>query len=45
MAAFPLSGLGAFMAHWKERILGNDRVQSRTICVGDEVAGNAVYFK
>jgi RimJ/RimL family protein N-acetyltransferase len=45
MAAFPLSGLDALMAHWKERILGNDRVQSRTICVGDEVAGNAVCFK
>ena len=45
MAAFPPRGLDAFMAHWKEKILGNDRVLSRTICVGDEVAGNAVCFE
>ena len=45
MATFPPRGLDAFMAHWKEKILGNDRVQNCTICVRDEVAGNAVCFK
>lgn len=45
MAAFPEIERDAFMAHWREQVLGNERVQKKTIVVDDNVAGNVVSWE
>ena len=40
LAAFPSRDREAFFTHWTTNILGNPAVVSRTILVGDRVAGN-----
>src|SRR5262249_35811728 len=42
MAAFPSRGRDAFMAHWREKVLGNPTNLTRTIVVEGCVAGNIV---
>jgi len=42
MAAFPSRGLDAFMAHWKNKIIGNDNIAVKTILFDWHVAGNIV---
>ncbi|MFN8471540.1 MAG: GNAT family N-acetyltransferase [Anaerolineae bacterium] len=39
MAQFPSRDRASFMAHWA-RLLGDDTVVTKTILVGDQVAGN-----
>ena len=45
MAAFPEIERDAFMAHWREQVLGNVRVQKKTIVVDNNVAGNVVSWE
>ena len=40
LAAFPSRDREAFFAHWTTNILGNPAAVSRTILLGDRVAGN-----
>ena len=40
LAAFPSRDREAFFAHWNTNILGNPAAVSRTILLGDRVAGN-----
>jgi RimJ/RimL family protein N-acetyltransferase/heme-degrading monooxygenase HmoA len=42
MAAFPSRGRDAFMAHWRDKVLGNPANLARTIVVEGSVAGNIV---
>jgi RimJ/RimL family protein N-acetyltransferase len=44
MAAFPARERDAFFAHW-EKILRENESLTRTIVLGDEVAGNVVCFE
>jgi len=39
MAAFPAREWDAFVAHWREKILGNASNRKKTIVVDDEVVG------
>ena len=45
MAAFPAREPEAFMAHWRNKILGNPRVQKQTILFDAQVAGHIVSFE
>jgi RimJ/RimL family protein N-acetyltransferase len=45
MAAFPEIERVAFMAHWREQVLGNAGVQKKTIVVDSNVAGNVVSWE
>ncbi len=45
LAAFPARDREAFMAHWKQKVLGNDTVVKRTILFGGQVAGHIVCFE
>ncbi len=40
LAAFPSRDREAFFAHWTNNILGNPHAVSRTILLGDRIAGN-----
>lgn len=40
LAAFPSRDREAFFAHWTNNILGNPHAASRTILLGDRIAGN-----
>jgi RimJ/RimL family protein N-acetyltransferase len=39
---FPAQSRDVFLAHWTEKILGDDTVTVRTVLAGDEVAGNVM---
>jgi RimJ/RimL family protein N-acetyltransferase len=41
-ANFPARTADQIAVHWRDRILGDDTVQARTVCVGDQVAGYVV---
>jgi len=45
MAAFPARTRDAFMAHWHDRILGDDRIVKQGIVVDDELAGYLICFE
>src|SRR5215207_11118904 len=45
MAAFPSRRKDAFLAHWKNKVLGDDTVQIKTILFDGNVAGNIVCFE
>ncbi len=45
MAAFPAREREAFMMHWKNKILGDARVQKQTILFDAQVAGHIVSFE
>jgi RimJ/RimL family protein N-acetyltransferase len=45
MAAFPPRDKGAFMTHWRTKVLGDDTVVAKTIVVDGRVAGNIVSFE
>lgn len=45
MAAFTPRDRKAFMAHWRENILGDDAVTKKTIMCNEDVAGNIVSFE
>jgi RimJ/RimL family protein N-acetyltransferase len=45
MAAFPARDEGAFMTHWKTKVLGDGSVLVKTILFDGEVAGNIVCFE
>jgi RimJ/RimL family protein N-acetyltransferase len=45
MAAFPEIERDAFIAHWREQVLGNVRVQKKTIVFDNNVAGNVVSWE
>ena len=45
MAAFPARERDAFMAHWHDRILGDDRIVKQGIVVDDELAGYLICFE
>ncbi len=45
MAAFPEIDRDAFMARWREQVLGNAGVQKKTIVIGTHVAGNVVSWE
>ena len=45
MAAFQSRDHDAFMTHWKDRILGDPTVASRTVVLDGRVAGNVVSFE
>lgn len=40
MAAFPARDWDAFVAHWREKVLGDQSACKRTIVIGNDVAGN-----
>ena len=44
MAAFPIRERDAFLAHWRDTVLGGEDVAARTIVVDGEVVGNVVSF-
>ncbi len=44
MAAFPPRGRDAFMAHWRENVLGKDDVTKRTVLCDDRIAGSIVSY-
>jgi RimJ/RimL family protein N-acetyltransferase len=44
MAAFPARERDAFMAHWKNKVLGDAANAKQTILVDGEVAGNILCF-
>ncbi len=45
MAAFPAREPEAFMAHWRNKVLGDARVRKQTILFGGKVAGHIVSFE
>ena len=45
MAAFPSRRKDAFLAHWKNKVLGDDTVLVKTILFQGNVAGNIVCFE
>ncbi len=45
MAAFPARERAEFMAHWRNNVLGNERVIKKTILFDGQVAGNIVSFE
>jgi RimJ/RimL family protein N-acetyltransferase len=45
MAAFPEIERDAFMAHWRDQVLGNARVCKKTIVIDNNVAGNVVSWE
>ncbi len=44
VAEFPSRNRDAFFVHWRERVLRNRTGVVRTICLGDQVAGNVVLW-
>jgi hypothetical protein len=42
MAAFAARDWHAFMAHWRDKVLGNAAVRKKTIVIENDVAGHVV---